>query len=258
MSQAGARFVDGPQGRIRVDDGGRGGVPVLLVHGGAARLEQWSAQLAHLRRTRRAVALDLRGHGESEPPRDHDLSLEGLAEDLLAVADALGLERFVLVAHSHGTAVAAVLAALHPARLAGLVLVDGGYWLPTTAELEELRQGFRPAAYRAFTDRWFEHLLLNARPATRADVLEALHATPREVFMSCIYGAAGHDPRPAVAGFPGPKLVVGCEALDGPTMFQRAIEGIPFQLVKGVSHWVMMDAPEELDAHLDAFLAGTG
>lgn len=253
-----ARFVQGAQGRLRVDDGGRGGIPALLVHGGAARLEQWSAQLAHLRRTRRAVALDLRGHGESEPPRDHDLSLEAMADDVVAVADALGLDRFVVVAHSYGTGVAAVLASLHPARLAGLVLVDGGYWLPTTAELEELRQGFRPPAYRAFTDLWFEHLLVNARPATRAAVLEALHATPREVFVSVIYGSVGFDPRPAVAGFQGPRLVIGAEALDGPTMFQRAIEGIPFQLVKGVSHWVMMDAPEVLDGHLDALLATIG
>lgn len=231
---------------------------MLFVHGGAARLEQWSAQLAHLRRTRRAVALDLRGHGESEPPRDHDLSLEAMAEDVLAVAGALGLDRFVVVAHSYGTAVAAVLASRHPARLAGLVLIDGGYWVPTVSELEELRQGFRPAAYPAFTARWFEQLLTNARPATRAAVLDALRATPREVFVSAIYGSVGFDPRPAVAGFQGPRLVIGAEALDGPTMFQRAVAGIPFRLVAGVSHWVMLDAPEELDAHLDELLTAIG
>jgi pimeloyl-ACP methyl ester carboxylesterase len=249
------RFIEGPRGRLRVDDGGAGGVPVLLVHGGAARLEQWSAQLSHVRRTRRAVALDLRGHGESEPPRDRDFSLEGLAEDVLAAADALGLERFVLVAHSHGTAVAAVLAALDPARLAGLGLVDGGYWAPTVAELEELRQGFRPAAYAAFVERWFEALLVHSRPGTRAAVLAALRATPREVFVATIHGSLGYDPRPTIAGYPGPKLAIGAAALDGPTMFQRAIPGIPFALVEGVSHWIMLDAPAALDAHLDEFLS---
>lgn len=238
-----------------MDDGGLGGVPVLFVHGGAARLEQWSAQLSHLRRTRRAVALDLRGHGRSEPPRDGDFSLEGLAEDVLAVADALGLDRFVLVAHSHGTAVAAVLASLQPARLAGLVLVDGGYWAPTVAELEELRQGFRPGAYAAFVERWFEAILVHSRPATRAAVLDGLRSTPREVFVATIHGSIGYDPRLPVAGYPGPKLVVGAAALDGPTMFQRAIPGIPFVLVEDVSHWIMLDAPEVVDAHLDRFLA---
>ncbi len=241
-----------------MDDGGRGGVPVLFVHGGAARLEQWSVQISHVRQTRRAVALDLRGHGHSEPPRDGDFSLEGLADDVLAVADALGLDRFVLVAHSHGTAVAAVLASLQAARLAGLVLVDGGYWAPTVTELEELRHGFRPAAYAAFVERWFEAILIHSRPATRAAVLDVLRATPREVFVATIHGALGYDPRPAVNGYPGPKLVVGAAALDGPTMFQRAIPGIPWVLVEGVSHWIMLDAPETLDAHLDGFLDAIG
>jgi pimeloyl-ACP methyl ester carboxylesterase len=255
MTEGGERFIQGPQGSLRVDDGGRGDVPVLFVHGGAARLEQWSAQLVHLRRSRRAAALDLRGHGGSQPPADHDFALEAMAQDVLTVADALGLGRFVLVAHSYGTAVAAVFAAAYPERLAGLVLVDGSYWTPNAAELEEVRQGFRPERYSAFVDRWFEPILVNARPGTRAAVLCSLHATPREVFMCSTYGGMGYDPRPAVAGYAGPKLVIAAEALDGPTMFQRAIPGIPFTLIEGVSHWVMMDAAESFDARLDQFLA---
>ena len=151
-------------------------------------------------------------------------------------------------------AIEPVLATLQPARLAGLVLVDGGYWVPTVAELEELRQGFRPAAYAAFTERWFEALLVHSRPATRTAVLGALRATPREVFVATIYGSLGYDPRPAVEGYPGPRRVVGAAALDGPTMFQRAIPGIPFVLIEAVSHWIMLDAPEALDAQLEEFL----
>jgi len=254
MSSSGRHLMQGPQGRLRVDDGGPGRLPVLFVHGGAARLEQWAAQLAHLRSSRRAAALDLRGHGGSEPPRDHDYSLEAMGQDVLAAADALGFKRFVLVAHSYGTAVAAVVAAAHPARLAGLALVDGGYWLPTVAELEEVRQGFRPEGYGAYTDRWFEPLLVNARPETRAAVLASLHATPREVFAASMYGAMGYDPRAAIAGHAGPKAVIAAAALDGPTMLQRAIPGIRFTLLGGVSHWLMMDAPGPFDAWLDGFL----
>lgn len=255
MTGTGHHFVQGPRGRLRVDDGGDGSPPVLLVHGGAARLGQWSAQLDHLRRTRRAAALDLRGHGDSDPPRDQDLSLEALADDVLAVADSLELGRFVLVAHSLGTAVASVLAAAHPDRLTGLVLVDGGCWLPTPAELEEVRQIFRPAAYAASMERWFEPLLTGARPETRAAVLDGLRATRREVFMGSIYGSMGHDPRPAIAAFQGPLLIVAAAALGGPAMFQRAIPGLPFALIEDASHWVMMDAPEAFNERLDRFLA---
>jgi pimeloyl-ACP methyl ester carboxylesterase len=59
----------------------------------------WTAQLAHLRKTRRAVALDLCGHGHSASPAGDDYAVESLAGDIAAVADVLKLQRFVLVAH---------------------------------------------------------------------------------------------------------------------------------------------------------------
>ncbi len=255
MSEPSRAFVPGPQGKLHVDDGGQGGVPVLFLHGGAAGLEQWAAQLAHLRRTRRAAALDLRGHGASEPARDHDYSLESMVEDVLAVADGLGLPRFVLVSHSYGTGVAAAFASAHPSRLGGLFLVDGGYWLPTFEELGQLRQGFRPSRYLSLMEEWFEPLLVNARPQTRAEVLEAMRATPREIYVAATYGAMGFDPRPAIAAFGGPKYALGAQALDGPTMLHRAVPSLPFTLVGGVSHWIMLDAAEKLNDSLDHFLS---
>src|SRR5687768_15795797 len=66
-------FVDGPAGKIRVDDGGSGGVPVLFVHGLSGRHDVWKSQLGHLRASRRAAALDLRGHGESAGGGDYTI-----------------------------------------------------------------------------------------------------------------------------------------------------------------------------------------
>jgi pimeloyl-ACP methyl ester carboxylesterase len=258
MAEQTRRLIPGPQGRLRIDDGGQGGLPILFLHGGAARLDQWAPALERQRRRRRAAALDLRGHGGSEPPRDGDYALEAMTEDVLAAADALGLDRFVLVAHSYGTAVAAAVAAAWPERLAGLVLVDGGVWIPVPADLELLRHGFRPSTYAAFVEGWFEPLLANARPTTRAEVLASLRATPRQVFAAAMYGSMGFDPRPAVAAFPGPKLAIAAAALDGPMMLQQAVPGLPSTLLEGVSHWVMLDAPDAFDERLEAFLAQVG
>lgn len=258
MAEHTHRLIPGPQGHLRLDDGGTGGHPVLFLHGAAARLEQWAPALERQRRRRRAAALDLRGHGGSEPPRDGDFALEAMADDVLAAADALGLGRFTLVAHSYGTAVAAAFAAAWPGRLAGLVLVDGGVWIPTPQDLELLRRGFRPAAYATFSQAWFDPLLVNARPETRADVLASLRATPREVFVAAMYGSMGFDPRPPVAAFPGPKLAIAAAALDGPMMLQQAVPGLPATLIQGVSHWLMLDDPEAFDERLEGFLGGLG
>jgi len=88
-------FIDGPQGRLHVDDGGRGsGVPVLFVHGNSGNLTQWRAQLDHERQTRRAVAFDLRGMGMSDVPRNGDYSVSAMADDVDAVVNALKLRHF--------------------------------------------------------------------------------------------------------------------------------------------------------------------
>ena len=114
-------------GSLRVDDGGSGpGIPILFVHGNGANHNQWRHQLEHLRKTRRAVAFDLRGMGESDVPRNGDYSVDGMADDVHAVADALHLRRFVIVGHSYGGPVVADYAAKHPERVAGVVFADAG------------------------------------------------------------------------------------------------------------------------------------
>ncbi|HUF36557.1 MAG TPA: alpha/beta fold hydrolase [Gemmatimonadales bacterium] len=73
---------------------------------------------------RRAVALDLRGHGRSDPPEHGDYAIESLAADVAAVADALSLERFALVGLSLGGGVALAYAGMHPERVDRLLLLD--------------------------------------------------------------------------------------------------------------------------------------
>jgi pimeloyl-ACP methyl ester carboxylesterase len=59
-------------GYIHIDDGGKGGLPVVFAHSFGGNTRQWAAQLDHLRKSRRAIAYDLRGHGRSDAPANHD------------------------------------------------------------------------------------------------------------------------------------------------------------------------------------------
>ena len=123
---AGAGWADsisGPQGKLFVDEGGSGGVPVVFIHSFEGDTTHWTAQLEHLRTKRRAIALDLRGHGQSQPPADGDYSVTEVVADLASVTETLKLERFVLVGHSMGGPVAIAYAAENPSQVAGLVLV---------------------------------------------------------------------------------------------------------------------------------------
>ncbi len=117
--------IGGPQGTLVADVGGAGDhLPVLFLHSDGGNAGHWAKQLAHLRPTQQAIALDLRGHGRSDAPRNGDYSIVGRADDVAAAVDALGLARLVVVGHSRGGAVGLQYAGAHPERVAGLLLVD--------------------------------------------------------------------------------------------------------------------------------------
>lgn len=107
-----------------VDDGGSGGIPVIFVHSLAGNTQQWTAQLTHVRKSWRAVAFDLRGHGQSLRVAGGSYGIDALAEDVHAVVNELGFPRFILVGHSLGGSVAVAYEGTYPDRIAGLLLVD--------------------------------------------------------------------------------------------------------------------------------------
>ncbi len=250
------RWVRGDAGTLRVDDEGFGSPPLLFLHGLAGRLELWGEQLAHLRWTHRAAAFDLRGMGESSAPSDGDYSLEAMAGDVDAIADALGLERFVLVAHGEAGMVAGTYAGACPERLAGLALVDASGMTSTLKPelVEHIRRELHHD-YHDFTTDWFGHQLVGAAPHTVGAVMAALRATRPSVYVAAFEESLSYDPMKTLARFQGPRLAIVAEQNDSPLAVHHRVKGFDERRVRGVSHWLMLDRPEEVNAHLDEFLA---
>lgn len=244
--------IAGPAGALHIDDGGSGGMPVVFVHSFAGNTTHWTAQLAHLRETRRAVALDLRGHGQSESPSGDDYAVESLAGDIAAVVDGLSLQRFVLVGHSMGGAASLVYAGAHPERVAGLVLVSAPGKIPG----EQARQVL--AALEADYDKvmadYWEQLLTNAQPRVLAQITGERESLSRAVSLSLIRAIFDYDPEPPLINYRGPKLAVITPGNDMPHELHKLGPGMPHQVVTGTSHWLHMDKPGEFNRILDAFL----
>ncbi len=99
---------------------------VILVHGFGGAKEDFTDWLDSLAADGwEAVAYDQRGHGQSAHPDDEAaFSLQIFKDDLLALVDALGWDRFVLLGHSMGGMVAQLVALSAPGRLSGLILMD--------------------------------------------------------------------------------------------------------------------------------------
>lgn len=109
-----------------LDWGTRGRPPILFLHGGALTAHTWDVVCLGLRGEYHCVALDQRGHGDSEWSPIMDYAPEAHARDIDGVLDALGFDRAVLVGQSMGGLNGFVYTTQHPERVAALVLVDVG------------------------------------------------------------------------------------------------------------------------------------
>jgi 3-oxoadipate enol-lactonase len=125
-----------------------GAETLLLLHGiGMTADLNWGGSFAMLRQRFRVLAPDLRGHGRSGSP-SHSFRLEACADDGVALAEALGIERFIAVGYSMGGLVAQLLWRRHPERISRLVLcASSRNFLGTPAE--RMASLFAPAVTAA-------------------------------------------------------------------------------------------------------------
>jgi pimeloyl-ACP methyl ester carboxylesterase len=242
-----------------VDDGGTGGLPVVFLHSGAGNTTHWAGQFAHLRPSRRALAIDLPGHGRSPAPADGNF---GMAQQAAAVAavleDRLQLSRFALVGHSMGGAVAVALAGAHPRRVAGLFLLDpatDGRAIPKD-QAAGLMSALRSDAYAATAEAFWTTMLEGATAETRTRLFADLKRTSPAAVAGGLEGQLAFDPVTPLRRYPGPKLAVITRVNDSPAAYHALVPELPHRRVEGTGHWVQLDAPAAVNQLLDEFLAG--
>lgn len=138
------RFVDLGGRRLHYTEWGQPVAPaIVLLHGLTGHARTWDDEARALAADHHVLALDQRGHGDSDPAPDGDYGLPALVDDLEAFVTALGLARLHLVGLSLGGRVAIAYAAAHGARVDRLVVVDIG---PDIAPAGQLRVGLAMAS----------------------------------------------------------------------------------------------------------------
>jgi pimeloyl-ACP methyl ester carboxylesterase len=109
-----------------LDWGTEGKPPILFLHGGALTAHTWDLCCLALRDDFHCLALDQRGHGDSDWAPDLNYSIAAQREDIKGFAEASGLDRFVLVGMSMGAINGLAYAIAYPETLSALVLIDAG------------------------------------------------------------------------------------------------------------------------------------
>jgi pimeloyl-ACP methyl ester carboxylesterase len=249
--------------KIAYESAGTGAPAAMLIHGALGDRTYFAALMTHLARRRRVIALDLRGHGESDAPQE--LSIEDFEADVIGVAEHAHVDSTVLCGHSIMGAVALAVAAARPELVRGVVMLDSPIFYPEPARQQALGN-FLPAletdrwsdALRGFFSRMFDP---NDPPEVTARVMASLDQARPETarsFFNSLFGTdfAARERRIAEAleDLHCPLLYVHATA---PTDLQRLRELRPAALVGqvvGSGHYLMLSVPEQVNAMLDRFL----
>jgi pimeloyl-ACP methyl ester carboxylesterase len=267
-----------------VDWGNESAPPLLLVHGTRDHARSWDWTARALRNRWHVVALDLRGHGDSDWSPDGAYLFPYHLLDIAEMVEALGPEPVTIIAHSFGGNVAARYAGLFPDRVRKIVFIDSlgpapanyAQWtaqgaLTRTREWMEQRRDPRQTAPRRFAtiEEATERMAKNNPRLTPEQASHlALHAVRRHdegygwkfdprvsMFAPEDFAVQGSDYWPAVTA---PALIVYGEqswhpdpVTDGRAAFFRDARAVGFERS---GHWVHHDQLDDFLAALDDFL----
>ena len=261
--------------RLHLLDWGGDGPALLFLHGGALTAHTWDFVCRELRDRHRCLALDQRGHGDSEWSPELDYGVDAHVRDIAGVVAALGLEGPVLIGQSLGAINALGVAAAHPDLPAAIVLVDAAPWvqpdgarriadfvlaaaeLPSVDDFVERALRFNPRREPAMLRRSLLHNLRRLPNGSWTWKYDRRHLS-RERFED--FTAALPDLERLIPEVRCPALVVrGVESdVLTTTDAQRLAAALPrgrAVCVPGAGHTVQGDNPHALAAELRAFLA---
>jgi pimeloyl-ACP methyl ester carboxylesterase len=256
-----------PPARVRSADGveiaytarGTGATALVFIHGGLADRSFWAPQLDALSDRYRVVALDLAGHGESGRQR-RDYRIAGWAQDVRAVADALELERIVLIGNSLGGPVALEAAALMPGRVLGVIGVDTLHDLTQkidTAAAHARAEAFRSdfaGACRAMVNALFH---AGEQGELHAWAERRMCAAPQEVAVAMMEGFGGYDVARAARAAGVPVRALNGDLWPTNVALNRTIvPDFDATVMKDAGHYPMLERPAEFNRLLVAIVEG--
>ena len=273
-----SKFVDvgGVRAHVRDytrDDSDVEAIPLVLIHGSLGSLHMWEGWARELEPRLRLITVDLPGHGLTGAwPRD-EYAIEAYTDFIEVLVDTLHLDRFVLVGHSMGGAVAWSFAATRPDRVSQLVLVDAaGYPRQGEAPLPmrlarmpvvgDIGIYFKPEhlVRRSLTEVYADPAFVTPERVKRYSDLQRFPGN-REATLQRARTQEPLDPTP-LKRLDVPTLIIwGAKDRWVPVAnafrFQQDIKGSKLEIFQNLGHNPMEEDPKATAAAVAAFLATT-
>ena len=234
--------------------------PVILVHGWCCDHTYFAPQFDFLsEQGHSVVAVDLRGHGESDRP-EGSYAMEVFADDIAWLSAELGLKHPVVVGHSMGGVVAFELAIRHPDLPAGIVMIDSPVARPeaSRAGMPAFLEKLKGPGYREALTGYVQEVLFlpTDEAARRAEILARMPETDRHVMIAAFEGMRDFDPDEARGPLRMPSLFIAADdrpLSDLPHLFKLAPDMLFGQTV-GSGHFCTLEVPEQINPMLARFL----
>ncbi len=259
--EASSHFARLEDTRVHYTNYGTGDFALLLVHGWNCNENVWKEQAPALANTVRVITIDLPGHGQSDKPKiNYTMDLQARALD--AVLEDGGVKTAVLIGHSNGTPVLRQFYRRSAEKVRGLVIVDGALRpFGDAAMMEKFIAPLRGPDYTATVTRFVEEMTASMPAQQRAKLETMMLATPQHVAVgemeALLDPALWKEDKIEV-----PVLMVMAKqpawTAEYEAFVRRLAPKLDYQIWEGVSHFVMLDKPDEFNAAVLAFLAENG
>lgn len=240
------------------------GAPVLLVHGLGSSTRDWEYQLPELAAHYRVVAIDIRGHGRSDKPRER-YSIAGFAEDVAALIEHLGLGRVHLVGISMGGMIGFQLGVERPELLQSLCIVNSGPEVKAKSPRDVLEIAKRWSLSRLLSlDTIAKGLgrLLFPKPEQaelRRKIEERWPQNDKRAYLASLDAIIGWGVRERLARISCPTLVISADRDYTPVAQKEAyVKEMPnarLLVIEDSRHATPLDQPQRFNSSLLAFLA---
>ena len=240
---------------IAYDDIGSGEPTIVFAHGAFANRAHYVSQTEHLSQRHRVLALDIRGHGESDTP-SRPFGIREAADDVIAVCETAGVDRAIVVVH--GWAVPLQVAEARPDLVAGVVLLDGAVLLPDAQRAQILNDlvpvlegpGWAAAMQGFLVGYGFPY------PATalKARVHEEIGHGPSQLAAQLMRDVMSTDWSDQLSSGTYPLLYVHGVMPTDPQRIRSARPGVVVGAVAGGGHYISLEVPDQVNAMLDRFL----
>jgi 3-oxoadipate enol-lactonase len=248
-----------------VIDGPEKAPVVTLSHSLATNLSMWEPQIEVLAAHYRVLRYDTRGHGGTDAP-DGPYSFDQLADDVVALLGALGVDKTWFIGLSMGGMIGQFLGMKHPEVLHGLVLCDTSCQMPEdarpvwTERIVSVQGEGMEGQVEPTIERWFTTPFRESRSGDLDPVREWIRKTKPAGYIGCCHAIRSLDLGEQISAISLPTLIiVGEEDPGTPVSAAQSIhdhiKDSELVILKSAAHLSNMEQPEAFNGAVSAFLA---